>query len=73
MKDEELESLLSILGGAGAAQNIKEQQEQMEQQEQIEQQGQEVLLTRRTQHATHKNCSGRVEKAAAETEDLRAA
>ena len=26
MKDEELESLLSILDGAGAAQNIKEQQ-----------------------------------------------
>ena len=48
MKDEELESLLSILGGAGAAQNIKEQQCQQGQQ------GQEVQLTKRNQHAIHK-------------------
>ena len=47
MKDEELESLLSILDGAGAAQNEKIE----------EQQGQEVRLTKRTQYATHKTAA----------------
>ena len=48
MKDEELKSLLSILDGAGAAQNIKEQQGQEVQE------GQEVQLTKRNQYAIHK-------------------